>query len=114
VVTAVNPRPAGIWDDGERSGDAADYGVDTAGAEERVVPALVQHDEPLDERESQHELSGRPGEDVRLHGQNDAEPSRQRDGRDRESARGIRRAQVLELRRAWSGLVHVSSFCHAA
>ena len=76
------------------------------------MPAFVQDDEPLDERQREHDLAGRPREDCRLHGQGDAGPGRQPDGPHRQRTGEVRGPKMLELRRSWSG--HDSSFSHIA
>ena len=113
-MTAVDPRPARVGNRGERPGDASDDGVEAARAEERVVPAFVQHDEPLDERQGEHDLAGGPEEQTRLHCQRDPGARGQGDAGDRQAAREVRRPEMLELRGAWSGRLHLSSFLHTA
>ena len=84
--------------------------METAGAKERVVPALVQDDEPLDEGQGEDELPRRPEEARRAERQRYPENSRGPDGSCRQGAREIRRAQMLELDRTRPGRMHDSSF----
>jgi hypothetical protein len=83
------------------------------------MPALMQDDEPLDERQGQHDLADRPEDQLRSKGQADPEAGRDRHGGDRQGAGEIRRAQMLEFRWARPGLgvgghLHDSSFLHDA
>ena len=77
--------------------------METAGAEERVVPALVQDDEPLDQGQGEDDLPRRPQESRRADRQRHPENSGGPDGSYRQGAREIRRAQMLELDRTRPG-----------
>ena len=108
----MDPRPARVGNRGERARDASDDWVEAARAEEGVVPAFVEHDEPLDQRQGEHDLAGCPKKGSRLHRQGDPRPGRQADGPDRQRAGEVRGPEVLELRGSWSG--HHFSFSHNA
>jgi hypothetical protein len=66
------------------------------------VTALVQHDEPLDERQCEQHLAGGPWQDSGLHRQRDACPGRQTDRADRQCAGEVRWPKMLQLRWPWS------------
>ena len=44
----------------KNAGDVAGDGVDGAAAEQRVVPAFVEQDEPLDQRQAEQQLADDP------------------------------------------------------
>ncbi len=60
VMAPVHAGPAVIRNQREGRGDAAGDGVPAPRAEQRVVPALVKDDEPLDEHHRQEHLSADP------------------------------------------------------
>jgi hypothetical protein len=70
----------------------------------------VEHDEPLDEGERQDQLAGRPGHQARLQGQRDASGRGRGDTPHRQRTREVRGPEMLELRWAWPGRLHDSSF----
>jgi hypothetical protein len=83
--------------------------VETAGAEQRVVPAFVQDDEPLDEGEGEDELAHGPRKQPRLQRQGDAQGRGRGDTPHRQRTREVRGPEMLEFRWAWSGRLHDSS-----
>ena len=60
VMAAVHAGPAVVGNQRKGRGDAAGDGVPAPRAEQRVVPALVKDDEPLDEHHRQEHLSADP------------------------------------------------------
>ena len=60
VMAPVDGRPRRVRHHGERRRDMAGERVQAARAEQCSVPAFVQQREPLEERDRQRELAGRP------------------------------------------------------
>src|SRR4029079_17977518 len=98
VMPAVNALPVAEGYEREESGELAQRRVEALGAKERLVTALVEQREPLNEREGEQKLAGSPSPPPRREGERDAARG-DGDTGERDSSAGCVRGTKLRQRR---------------